>query len=1075
MHFFTKSVGFLAVLGLFPAASAVTARPSIVTTAVGRMPTMLNRLNTTTISATTTTAAGLSDIECIDAYTQCIKGDDACGEDFSECTNKVLFHAKMPQCISTLAQCSAAGIQSLFGTNSVPALSTVATRNAHEEVTNYTYPTDGSVLGQMITAAEIENKYDTSGCVRAYTNCLKKDTVCGADFELCTTDKEYKKQRLFCESTLARCQGDGKVALFGAVNAADNPSAGSRVREMITEGASLAAVNAVSTCYKIADQCILNACGPNPYRCYRDATEGQKTTAGQIAQQEAGTDENGNNKLSSSKSPSEESVAGFIRSSCYETIASNKYCYATAHDGKMPTNSQLKDEDKRDETYDSIVNGDGSSSGRMNSSMQSKIEDLMAKFDERAKKKCTDTLSACVMRNCGGGSGAACYQRVFGNSNEDQSINKSSLYTNLKGSCAAIVNTDTYCKYAAANLNSYGAYTYTYNDAEAFDKLFPEYEAGATNSDPIGVVAALNARLASTYNAAGIAQMKKNCETVAKSCVKSLCGDDYVNCYRNRTDIYSSLTNTGTAKFDNSMNKVGGVLDYTIVLGLCLDTVKSSTQCAEHLAIAKSNVESATEANAAASWGTGENQTYNNVREGWIDAGSATNLTGMAGTGIQAVNENGEKLCTVGKNGLETGVCNTMNAQKQIYDTPYYIEYEQYAESQAANTLFKDLIYDLEKEAQAVYNAKLTKEQNLCMAENRGGSGIIGSSEIGGTYMWAKLRSNKVPTNYTTAGLSSKDFIASNDLYGSFCRVRINIQSDDKRIQDMINAGASWGTAYFAAGDAVTCGSWIPSDDLEKIANAVANDATEDKAASQKRTRTWVTIFGGLGSTVGGAFLGESIRKGNVLGGLTGLDNKKEWKKKNDNKSNKAELCRIRANKAIGELEKCEEIKGDSEEGFITEQIEKARKAKEYALEAVGYAEIAGVDKNIRNEVSNDAGKLVDFYDKSGKTSLNTRVSDLRKKLEKLNEACVEKKGDIDGTDYDNGKGWITGVSAAVTGIAGTVIANKLTRDIQQGTLDKERREAYDEWMNDVGNHITCYIGQDEVGPYGTIFVPVLE
>lgn len=1036
MHLFTKSVGFLAVFGLFPAAFAVTARPSMVTTAGARLPTMASRLPTTT--TTTTTSSLLSDIECIDAYTQCIKGADACDSDFSECTNKVLFHAKMPQCISTLAQCSAAGISSLFGTNSVPSLSAVASTNTHGEVTNYTYPTDGSVLGQMITAAEIENRYNTSGCVRAYTNCLKKDTVCGSDFELCTTNAEYKKQRLFCESTLARCQGEGKVALFGSAANADLPSAGSRIAEMIEEGAALAAVNAVSTCYKVADTCILNACGPNPYKCYKDATEGQITTAGDIAKQEAGdTTLTTNNNTSS--------VAAFIRNECYETISSNKYCYATAHGGKMPSASKLKDEDERDVTYDSIVNGDGTSNGRMNSAMMAKIEDLMTKFDERAKQKCTETLSACVMRNCGGGSGAACYQQVFGRGG-DQSINKNSLYDGLKSACASVVNTDTYCKYAAANLNSYGTYSYTYNDAGAFEAIFPQYEDGASNSDPIGVVASLNAKLASTYNAAGIAQLKKNCETVAKSCVKNLCGNKYTKCYRNRTDIYSTLTNTGTAKFDNSMNKVGGVLDYTIVLGLCLDTVKNSTQCEEHLKIAMSDMDDDLKNNAADSWGKSSS-----VRDGWIDAGGATTLSQPTGT-VQAVDDNGEKLCTVGKNGIEQGICNTMDSNGKIFDTPYYIEYSAYAQTAAANTLFRELIYDLEKEAQAIYNSKLTQEQNKCMASNTGGGGIIGASEIGSTYMWAKLRSNKVPSNYPVAGLSSKDFIASNDLYGSFCRVRITIQSDDKRIQDMIKDGASWGTAYFAAGDAITCGSWIPSADLEKIANAVADDATEDMEARQKRTRTWTTVLGGLGGAVGGGFLGNAIQNGDVLGGLTGLG------------SNSTKGKADSFNRAKNNADRAINIINTKDASKNTKDV--INTAKDYADAAIKAAKEIGVMESAITLYTNAKDALE--ADKENK-DFATATESFKGAIEAANDSGDKKSG-------SGNKSWIGAtVGTAVVGTAGTLIANKVTKDIQQSTLDKAQKAAYDEWMNDVGNHITCYIGQDEVGPYGTIFVPVLE
>ena len=285
MSFLKNTISLMALFSVVPAAYAVTARPSVMNTATAisasgtarRMPTMTSYITgTTTGSVTsggsTTAATLLANTECIDAYTTCIKGGDACGANFEECTTRVLFHAKMPTCLSTLAQCQSAGVSSLFGTSNISALSNVATKNAYGEITEYTYPTDGSVLGQMISAAAIENKYDTSSCVRRYSSCLRKDSVCGADFELCTTNSEFKKQRVFCDSTLARCQSDGLIELFGSASMTASPTASSRIGEMIAEGAALAAVNAVSTCYKVVDQCILNACSANPYRCYENAT-----------------------------------------------------------------------------------------------------------------------------------------------------------------------------------------------------------------------------------------------------------------------------------------------------------------------------------------------------------------------------------------------------------------------------------------------------------------------------------------------------------------------------------------------------------------------------------------------------------------------------------------------------------------------------------------------------------------------------------------------------------------------------------------------------------------------------------
>ncbi len=1043
MKLLKKTFGFMAVLGVFPAAIALTARPGIVSNSVSRLPTMTTHFNTnaaTTITTAATTSALLANAECIDAYTACMKGADACGPDFEECTTKVLFHGKMPQCLSTLAQCSSSGVSALFGTGTTTALSNVASKNTYGEITDYTYPTDGSVLGQMISGAAITNKYDTSNCIRRYTSCLKKESVCGNDFELCTTNSEFKKQMVACDSTLARCQSDGKIELFGSVNTATTPSATSRIGEMISEGAALAAINAVSTCYKVVDQCILNACAANPYKC----NENSSTKVVALAQAIAEGTETPESSEIVSDTISNSAIAAYIKNSCRDTIGANKYCYATfLGDGLMPTASQLKDEDNQEKVYDEAY------SARMNSAMKAKISDLVDKFDTKAKQKCTETIKSCAMRVCGGGSGAACYSQVFGN--KDKSINNTISWNEIKTGCAAVVNTDSYCKYAAQNPNATGPYSYAYINNDAFDTLFPEYEEGG--ADPIGVVAALNASLANNYSDAAIAQMKKQCQAVATSCVKSLCGNDYMNCYRNRTDIYSSLTNTGNTSFDKSMNKVGGVLDYTIVLGLCLDTVKNASVCEEHLAIEQNKLRIANKNSSASSWGDAST-----VRGGWIDAGKATSVEQQTEQ-VAAVDENGNPLCTA-KDGSQ-GVCYTVDANGNVYDTPVYISYTTYIQSQAASSLFKDLIYDLEKEAQAKYNAKLTKEQNMCMASNSGG--VLGNKDMGSTYMWVKLKSNKVPANYSVNGLTAKQFVASNDLYGSFCRIRVTLQSDDKRIQEAIRNGSDWSVAYFAVGDSFTCGSWIPESALEDIANAVADKATENQEASQKRTRGWLTAIGALGGTVGGAYLGNGIQNGTVFGGLTGLGDGG----KNSSKLTKEQYkknCEQFVDEANGELNK-------TNFGSVVE----------YTNGAVRNAKNVGVPENRLSETTDAVNALFGSFDNDGQKDSEGMTKDQRKKeaesaLTELKTDCGLYYNNGDDKDKDKNKQWIgTTIGAVTTGIAGGFLMNKITKDIQQSNLDKAQQAAYEDWMNNVGRHLSCYIGGDEAGTYGDVITTSIE
>lgn len=1031
MNFLKKTIGFLAVCGVVPAAYALTARPSVIGTASTRLPTMTAYINGTVTSNSSSTSNLLNNADCIEAYTSCLRGSDVCGPNFEECTTDVLFHGQMPKCLSTLAQCSASGVNALFGTSSTTALNNVATKNSYGEVTDYVYPTDGSVLGQLITGAAISNMYNTSDCVRRYTTCLQRDNVCGADFELCTTNTEFKKQMVYCDSTLARCAADGKIQLFGSTNTTTNPATDSRVGIMISEGAALAAVNAVSTCYKVADQCILNACATNPYKCNEsstistinlvDAINNGATVDAAITQITVDTN-------------SSSAVQSYIKNACLDTIGSNKYCYATfLGNGAMPTASQLSDADNQEDVFAEAY------ASRMNSSMKARITELMEQFDSDAKSNCANTIKSCAMRVCGGGSGAACYSQVFGAT--DKTINNAVSYEEIKTGCSDIVNTDPYCKYAAANPNDVGGYTYTYINNDAFDTLFPKYSSNS--GDPIGVIASLNASLATSYSDAAIAQMRTQCESVAKSCVRSMCGEDYTNCYRNRTDVASSLTDTGNTAFDRSMNKVGGVLDYTVVLGLCLDTVKSADVCQEHLAIEQNKLKIA-DSNSTSSWGAASN-----VREGWIDAGGATNITEDR---VQATDGNGNLLCSADDG--SQGICYSVDASGQIYDEPVYTSYTTYVQNQAASTLFRDLIYDLEKEAQAIYNSKLTQEQNMCLSSNNGG--IMTASDTGGTFMWVKLKSKNVPDDYSIMGLERNDFNPSNDLYGSFCSVQVRLQSDDPDIQNAMN-GADWATTYFAVGDTFTCGSWIPSDVLENLANQVVAAETADMRDSQNRVEFWTTLLGTVGGAIGGAYLGDGIQDGTVFGGLTG---------KKQNNSDAASL----AGRYIDSVKAAINSNNvNSAESYVNSLKTYADNAG--ASETAINRAVASVNTWVASQKAIDAAKVTKPSAEQTAAATTAEANIAAQKTQAITDLDLLKAECENGASKTTAKNQWLGptLGAVVTGAAGGFLVNKATRDIQASNLSAAEKAAYEEWMNNVGNHIKCYIGTDEAGEYGDI------
>lgn len=1044
MSFLKKSVSVLAVFAVIPAAYAVTARPSVTNIATAtsrRLPTLTayaTGLTSTTVGTTTSTTT-MSDTECVEAYTECMKADDACGSEFEECTTRKLFHGKMPMCLNVLSQCSASGVVDLFGTSAIASLGNIKTQDSSTgEILDYTYPTDGSAMGQWISAAAINNQYDTTACVKRYSSCLNKDSVCGADFELCTTAKEFRKQALFCDSTLARCQSAGVKELFGVYPwTPSSATLSGRVATMIEDGAQLAAMNAVSTCYKVVEQCFLGACTTNPLRCIEGSTL-ETVTAANLASE---TPDNATAVSASGDALSKSDVNRYLKTSCLDTIGANKYCHMTFRE-KTPTKGELSDVDVQEEVFEAAID-------QRKKYVDSKIQDMMQKFDTKAKDKCAQTIRTCAMRSCGEGIGSVCYTSVFNGSNE--TINKEPVHAQIKRGCESIVNTDTNCQYAYASIKN-EAYSYAYMNNNVFDTLFPVYDE-MQKADPIGVVASLNATLSNNYSMAAIADMKKQCQTVATSCVKSMCGTDYVNCYRNRTDIVADLTKSGDTAFDRSMNKVGGVLDYTIVLGLCMNTVKNAKVCDEHLKIEQARLSQG--ANLTNNWGDSAS-----VRDGWIDAGGSKTVTVDTET-VQKVDANGNKICANSK-GAE-GICYEVDADGDVYDEPVMESYKSYLTNQAATTLLRELISDIEYEAQAKYNAKLTKQQNMCMSANSGG--IMGKNDLGSTFMWAKLKNNKVPTNYATVGLKPNQFVASNDLYGSFCRVRVNVQSDDKDIQDMISKGADWATAYFAAGDSFTCGSWISGDDLEKIAEAAAKDARADAEKSQvKNLEWWLAPIAAIGTGIGGAYLGNSIANGDAFGKLSGLNPRKG----KETTESLIEDCESAVEKATSAS-----MEGDSAIRWADQAVAKAKKL------------------DISDSFVDDAEEEISAYNEAYETYLDCKDGtktdctndqkarpskrEFNKALEDLAQACSNiDEDDIEAKDAKKSQ-IAAGVTGAVTAVAGGALTFFATKAIRDQKLDKAEQEAYDKFMEEIGSHIYCYIGGEEAGSYGDVITTSME
>ena len=1041
-----KTFGLLSVFAIIPASFAATSRVSMVSKASPRLPSIAGYImansaanGTLNTGVNGTATSYLADPDCISNYTDCIKGNDACGSNFEDCTNSILLHAKMPNCLSVLAQCSAAGRTSLFGTADLNAIATAATTNSNGEVTAYTYPLAGSALGQMVTAAQIDNQLSADKCVKNYTSCLRKDNVCGYDFELCTDNKEFKKQALTCASTLARCQSDGKTELFGSVAEANGlkPAAGSRLAELITEGAALAVNNAVATCNKVTDQCILNACTKNPNKCIEgrpeiliriaDATNGGKAVTTQ-------------DLMEITKNTEKREISDYIRQECQQTIGSNKYCYMTVMGKPVTKESVLTNPDNVSEVFEDMYNGEF---GRF-AALNDKITQIADNFDAKVQDKCIDTISSCAMRSCGGGIGSLCYKQSR-DENGGVDISKTEKsYNEVKSACRAIVDVDANCQYAAV-LSQGSLYAGYMDDTNSvFTTLYPQ-KVSATTPDPIGVIATLNATLAQSYNDAAIENMRKQCQTVALSCVKSMCGKDYENCYRNRTDIVAGTYNTGT-KLDRSMNKMGGVIDYNIVIGLCMNTVKDSSVCNEHLKIAINDL-----TDDKASWGDDKT-----VRTAWKGANDADKVhtTATSSDVVVACRPADDNPDVKGKCPIslrwevsEDSTCpGEMDEDGCVYNTPVTQNVTDYKIEHAGTTLFQELLADVEREAQAKYNAKLTKEQNTCLAQNNGG--IMGANDNGSTFMWVKLHGNKIPKTYNTKGLTSKQFVASNDLYGSFCRARITVTSDDKDIQSVLSKEGA--TAYFAVGDAFTCGSWIDDKTMAKISEKVGQrklceegygvwDTTTGECSGTSTKEKIAYAWGTVAPALAAGGIGIGLTEGGVLS---------KWMKSANEKNG------ISSETVEKWGERCKQAAGAAQTATTPEE------ANIYAAQAYTACSNLDVPK------SEGCDKI---------TASSTVDDTFRNKMKALASSCKNYESYADNGQRGKSQKAARIAIPIVTTVAGGALGAGITASVIQAKKEEIKNKAVAEWMEEIGEHIQCYLGADELGSYGDVVSFTIE
>ena len=1109
MKHLIKTVSFLALMSVIPGVMAASPRASVIGKAASRFPSFsgyMNPLRVITTATGTTTASLLGSTDCIDDYTACITADDVCGADLEECTNNVLFHNQMPKCASVLSQCSSAGVQALFGIDNMGALNQKTIGGKYKDEIEYTYPLNTSILGDWIVTSGNRNRYDAAQCVKKYTTCLKRDSVCGEDFELCTTQREFKRQAVACASTLSRCAPAGINVLFGdgsevwgslflgeedtqlksgKTTFSEKIKPDSNIDQLIKAGAALAASNAVNTCYKVADQCIFGACGKNPAKCL----VGNSTLAGNlidlIINAGSSTTEDGEvtnlsfdpNQLAElGEQITKRDVTKYLKDMCLETIGANKYCYMTYSInekadgvGKFLTLDQIeqlmtkKSDTERREIYENVFEDIYVS--RTNAATNQRLQDMMDKYTQKAKDRCSNTIKSCAMRVCGGGIGALCWNQVYGNNrvnnghivyDDNTGINVGDTYNEIKIGCQAVVNSDINCAYSATIMkNDDGAWVM--NDTEdAFSYLFPNKDDGG-NKDPIGVITSLNGALATSYDKYSISNMEKQCKNTAKSCVESMCGADFQYCYRTRTDIVLSKDapgayNSGSNKLDKSMNTQTGVLDYNIAIGLCMDTVENSKVCEEHLRITAA-----------------QNQQLNKDGLSWGGANSVADAWGSGAKSNRCTIDVDKYSKQCDKDNPNTLACVCRNKNPYLYKTCFMADDEgcmydkaldaslgdadegQILYKAAADTVLRSALAEIELKAQAQYKARLQNEQNMCYANNQGG----GTNE---TFRWAKMNKKTVNTgtNYEMTGLIwDTDVKHSDDLIGSFCAAKVSLVINDTKIKKFLEEKknntnyANISSRYFPVGDSFVCGSWIPESLLEEITKEVS-DEKKTWGAREKGIVALSTILGtGVGG-FGGGLLGEYLATGKVFGSS---DDDAIAKGDKDTYSGRC----------ISKAQKCS---GSSWSVM-----------RSYCRDAVSAANRIGVDTtDVRAKINKAETAYIEYTNakteeqSEKKKASETAAADVAVAIQGVFDECqayADNKQTYDGKNKkrDTGVGVGTSLGAIAGGLLGAGISVTAIKAKQRKAGDK----AAQEWLDAIGQHIQCYVGTQYVGSYGDV------
>jgi hypothetical protein len=128
------------------------------------------------------------------------------------------------------------------------------------------------------------------------------------------------------------------------------------------------------------------------------------------------------------------------------------------------------------------------------------------------------------------------------------------------------------------------------------------------------------------------------------------------------------------------------------------------------------------------------------------------------------------------------------------------------------------------------------------------------------------------------------------------------------------------------------------------------------------------------------------------------------------------------------------------------------------------------INHAIHSTVHGKDGEEGDNEDGTAEKPLTKEAQAVKKEIDKIKDKC----SDIDikkANNNDNGwnKGGAAAIGGVVTAALGAGLLWHVTDSAQKAELDKAQQEAIQEFMDNVGSKIKCYIGSTPVGTYGQV------